>query len=695
MPTKPGLSDTNGSRAPAPEKVSLLAIAICIIVLPLFLWPGLTDYNYAKSILSLILIPLVLVIWSVSWWKMPGYSLRGHWLLLPLVALVAAGGLSLVSAQHVRIALQSLALLLVFLSFMWIVLNVVRRENDVLWLLGSLLAVGVVIAAYGLLQYLGLLAGPSGLRSSTSSAISTLGNKNHVGAFLLYLLFPSVILLLRARHVWLKAVILGAITFSYTMVLLLRQTGPRVVLAGVTIGLVVGWMIFRTRRPLRANRGWLIALLIAAIAIPGIVLIASRSDRAFITSTSLGELWERNSGDARTQDWWIGADLLLEHPITGVGLGHYKVVFFPSKVTFLQTERGGMHDTYLPIADQAHNEYVQVASEMGSIGVLALIAGLACLAGSLWRRLRAADEDRRADLLLITSGILSILVHGLISFPAHLVSSSMILVLLIGLALSSVYGDDLSFRVSLSKRSGRIVSVILGVVFLALGILAVRDAHANRLMESGYAHFQAGQFHESERLLTRSLALDFAPRQTYYYLAIAQIQLGKLSEATENLQKCLTRYVNEAVLLNYANVLINTGNSQRAIDPLAQLLASHPRNDIQRRATYLHAMAISQIGNPEEAIATIETLIEAHPTYDSAYYGLGGLLAGQGRIEEARAVYQRGLEIIEQELIKNRDKLATGSTSLSPEQIGRAQNRIARLVEQRALLQEQFRQLPR
>ena len=83
--------------------------------------------------------------------------------------------------------------------------------------------------------------------------------------------------------------------------------------------------------------------------------------------------------------------MFADHPATGVGLGNYKLEFFPYKAEFAITERGQRFDFLLHHVAQAHNEYIQTGAEFGAIGLIMLLCALGVLAIALWNRLRQAS----------------------------------------------------------------------------------------------------------------------------------------------------------------------------------------------------------------------------------------------------------------------------------------------------------------
>jgi tetratricopeptide (TPR) repeat protein len=59
---------------------------------------------------------------------------------------------------------------------------------------------------------------------------------------------------------------------------------------------------------------------------------------------------------------------------------------------------------------------------------------------------------------------------------------------------------------------------------------------------------------------------------------------------------------------------------------------------------YALAQEYKNAGRLAEAEATFTELLAAHPTYTAGYLHAGNTLVALGRVDDARAVYQRGVE---------------------------------------------------
>lgn len=69
------------------------------------------------------------------------------------------------------------------------------------------------------------------------------------------------------------------------------------------------------------------------------------------------------------------------------------------------------------------------------------------------------------------------------------------------------------------------------------------------------------------------------------------------------------------------------------------------RNPADSFARYGLAMEYANSGNLDEAVREYQAIVETNENYAAAYYHGGQALERLGRVEEARALYEKGVEI--------------------------------------------------
>ena len=77
------------------------------------------------------------------------------------------------------------------------------------------------------------------------------------------------------------------------------------------------------------------------------------------------------------------------------------------------------------------------------------------------------------------------------------------------------------------------------------------------------------------------------------------------------------------------------------LEILLNMIANNPQDSFAR---YGLAMEYANSGDLERAVAEYRTLIGFNPDYSAAYFHGGQALEKLGRVEEAREVYEKGIE---------------------------------------------------
>jgi tetratricopeptide (TPR) repeat protein len=84
--------------------------------------------------------------------------------------------------------------------------------------------------------------------------------------------------------------------------------------------------------------------------------------------------------------------------------------------------------------------------------------------------------------------------------------------------------------------------------------------------------------------------------------------------------------------------------STTRLEKLIEMVAQNPGQSFLR---YGLAMEYKNAGDLEASMAAFRELLAADPEYSAAYFHGGQTLEKLGRLEEARELYSRGLEVTE------------------------------------------------
>jgi Flp pilus assembly protein TadD len=81
--------------------------------------------------------------------------------------------------------------------------------------------------------------------------------------------------------------------------------------------------------------------------------------------------------------------------------------------------------------------------------------------------------------------------------------------------------------------------------------------------------------------------------------------------------------------------------SSNRLEVLKSLVSQNPADAFAR---YGLAMELVRAGSPEDAVEEFRQLLAANPNYAAGYFHGGQTLEKLGRVEEARAMYEQGIE---------------------------------------------------
>jgi O-antigen ligase len=162
--------------------------------------------------------------------------------------------------------------------------------------------------------------------------------------------------------------------------------------------------------------------------------------------------------------------MIKDKPVGGIGIGMYKVKFFEYRDKVLdKIPYFGVYEK----AEQAHNEYLQLWAEVGTIGIIAVMwliisyfiyaiklaiprsstAGLLYIPSPLEREGRVSGTTNQLLIIGCMSGVVAILIDAIGSFPFHIAPSAVLSVVLIALTVSLTISSSIERGLSLPSSS--------------------------------------------------------------------------------------------------------------------------------------------------------------------------------------------------------------------------------------------------
>jgi O-antigen ligase len=309
----------------------------------------------------------------------------------------------------------------------------VALRNDrrhVRTLVGILLAASILTSIFGLVAY---------GQSDQASVQSSFGNSQLYAGFLLIQLPLLLILAFADPNPGRKIVAQVAAALAIPA-LLLAQT--RSAWIGAIVGLVALAVMLRCfsrrDRSLLGGRHQMIVPLAVVLGAGGLFLLSSRSVWTVQSRASTLAAGAHNPTFAWRIDMWQSAwELIRERPLFGWGIGTYPLE--QARTAAGRVPRDLIQLTGPTLAEEAHNEYLQLAAEMGLLGLGLYLWMLVSFFAYGVRELRRREDGfRKLVLMGCVAGVAAQAVDALSNPAWRFADVSFLLWLMMGLGIAAV-----------------------------------------------------------------------------------------------------------------------------------------------------------------------------------------------------------------------------------------------------------------
>lgn len=624
---------------------------LALLLIPLgmsYLFPVFSPFTMVKSTYLQILTALILLFLLISFgfWRqpIPGFlkSARYRRALLPVLIFWSALALlsiwsfnplqSWFGSYDRQLGLFFYFSLLIWYAFILYYFGGFRRPRAeggavIAWQTGVknsalLMALsGALIGIYAFLQFCGYDFAIWQESQLYSRAISTLGQPNFLGSFLLFSLAMSVYYFFSSQNFWWK--FLAVFLFVWQFVGLIVSGSRSAWLAAIVVSSLVILILLWQR--------WLFRTLLFVTAFLTVIL----SIFYIFMPTRLSSLVDFNSGSLVLRQYFYQAAIpvISEHPWLGVGLENGGEVI----VSQYQPEWGTLMrvDAY---TDKVHNSILDVIIQTGSIGLLFWLGLYLFWAWQCWRLwlkpagrkfALAAGAAMLAYSISLFFGIADLTSIFYLWILAALVSAG-------NLSLAGESTFSLKEKFSYLKNNVfkflklssqfkiiifRVISALLALLALAQIYLAANSLQADYYFLQIYKTLPSRQYPTVEVLFSYLDKLSFNPiARNYYQRFFSTYALSDF----ENIEDLSTKLLVKAHLLKNFQQLPATDYENKLV--LARLSCFFEED--------------------ERAQAIFQELIDFSPWRPVVYRDFAQCLENQERPLVALKAYGRALEVL-------------------------------------------------
>ena len=603
---------------------------------PLITLGGLTVFapliDGGTTHLPVLIIRLILLGAVIVWLLR---SMRTGWIAVQQTrvfsAMVAFMGWAVVSVVHSTYVAPSLQWLISLCSYavcLFLVVHLVQSVREARGLVTILLGMGVFEAALGLYQFMGGgQARPTGTFFNANFFASYEMAVFAVAFGLLCYRRPTEGLHWETPLLWLTA---GAVALAFVLA---QSRGA--LLAFVAAVACVGLYRF--------GKTFLAVIMLALIA--GAIVQNPLQQRVLTVGAQDPYAY------TRLAIWQNSLERIIDHP-WGVGLGLYKYTSFQYRFPVESAIA-----RYGKRAESAHNEYLQLAVELGVLGLVLFLAGVALLGWEIRETLRLPLEPWERGLVIgLSGGILGILVHSGVDAVFHEPALVLLAILFAGMILvvkrlRQPQGPSV-WTMPFPYHPVRAVSI--GVVAVLCALLIVQPAAAWYAFDKGAGEAAVGREDQAFDWFQRATLI--APGTTAYHdaLALAEVRLFQQSGDP----RWLLRAIDELTMGLELNPL--DGRFAHRLGTLHVLLADRVGPGLQQEDLW------------RQAAAYFEQAMRLDPYSPFNYHELGKIRRAQGHKEEALALFRRAISY-EPNFLPARAQLAELSQQIGHREVAAAE----------------------
>jgi len=632
-----------------------LAIPIMLGIAPLiFLRTGGEFENNPKAAFLQWTIALLALLWLV--WSdrgQPRYWRRSP-LDLPIVLFCLACLLSLVRAVNVLEAVPLLLHWAAGVILYFLLTRTLRGPEAVPRFFVAATVSCLIVCLVGVAQVLVEL---QWVPQSVPPG-STFSNRNMASHYVA-ICFPLALgLIAVSRNVWGRT--LGAICVVASL-LFLFYTKTRsawvavlVVILATALGLPMiigrtGWT--HVRRPVVHAA---VALLLGACLV-GVLVIEDvlESDEAMVERLASMVGADRGTVGLRTIFWKNSLAMARDHPVTGVGLGNFKLVY-PRYHRAAQIDWTFGEEHQLR---RVHNDHLQILAELGLVGLVAWIAIFACAFLLAWRCLRRATGWIPLQMFFVSLGISAFLTVACFSFPMERAMPPVYVFALLGMTgflhASATGTTDRHYRFPAWTRWAW---VLILVGFLSGSVVIARkavltDIHYTMAVRST----NAGDHARAVTLLEKARGLSPANVDVLLVLARNHAAMGRCDLALEHLQDVLRVdpfKINAISNLGYCNLQLHRyDEAERNFRRALEILPDSPQLHTNLGTTYFrlnrHELAIEAYRRAIELATTTWYLPSTRAEFRLVQPRLllANVLVARNRLDEAIEQYEEVLRL--------------------------------------------------
>lgn len=604
-----------------------------------------------------------------------GIRFRASRLNFPLFCFFMSLLVSTAASGNVLVSLFRLSEYAAYFAIFALTVNYLGRD-DARSAASWLTWIALPIALYGWAQYFQIDFSFWERPEGRMDMFSTIGNVNWFGAFLAGVI-PLMIHGASERR--LMAFQLPALLVSVAAVV---ATHSRASFFAMALSFAFGAAVYlycNSWRLTPAAKAVSFSVLAAVVIMAAVFsyrnyFSAYRFEHGFASRMMSGFTLADHNVAQRLFVWRVAARMFSDNWLLGMGPGMFKVRYLDYQSGLLASlGNDPAYDTLAGNAKEAHNEYVQMATECGLAGLFCMLFFVASVFRVSLSHILDPSNDRRdrSLALAVLMGLFALAADSMADFPLHVPCNGALFFFLAGLACvisedpgAGEYFDAAagagSQNYAFTLKFGATAAIAIALIFL-VALPFVADVYSVK----GQLYLKTHDFAGAIPWFRDSLSLNPAQGDTLYLLGTAMVGLATsrpnstdgemMSRGEEFIKKALQYAGDKGMYNNLGFISIRKKDTDSAIRYFEKAIGCDPRSSDS--LNNMGTVYMSR-GDLERAEGYFRKALKCNEYFLTAINNLGDLFVRQKKYDEALTQYFTVIGssvevVIEQNIRKN------------------------------------------
>lgn len=637
-------------------KVIEATIIALIVFVPIVFHPRcITVFGPAKEFVAEVLTLLGLMFWVLKIIDREEIRFTSTPLNLPILSFIAICTFSLIWSNSFFVSLKELALFLAGPLLYFIIVNNVRNEKQIDRIIWTVILTGAALGIYGIFQYNGIDFSFWRGNIARLRVFGFFGNPGYFAGYLILPLSLTISLFFASKNRNRKILFLIGILAMGTSVILTFTRGAYPALGVSLIFMFSLFLLSRGKSFIKENKKIFFIILIAIIIIAFLFIIPTPLSKPGTVISqikgrvSITQLINVFPSSRRITIWKFTWMMIKDHPILGSGIGTFKYNDLRYQAKFF--EQGDNRSIYpYGLAEYAHNEYLQLWAELGTIGLAIFLWLIIAYFNYGIRYLkREKDVQKQGIMIGMMGAVVVFLMDSIFWFPLHLSTNVSLLWLFIGLTM--VMGiEKKAESASKSKRNNiyKFKPVLYIVIILLTAFLCITVARsfvACTYWYNGDREVYNQNYGKAIKMYESGLKWDPYLGVLYYNLGSFFMSPNLYDTALTNFEKSAKYFDYRSLPQNLATIYLAKGELDKAINEFKRAI-SYQRGEGTMPPLYGElGNAYLKLERNEPAEIAFEDALKIDANYAAAHYGLARVYLKQNRIDEGLVELKKVVEL--------------------------------------------------